>query len=67
MKFYSKVSLALCFLYSFSQTAHAYIDPETGSYSTQFLIAGLVVIAYVVKVYWKQIKSFYKKIFKKNK
>ena len=36
----------------FSANAHAYVDPGTGSLAIQFLIGGLVVLAYVVFRVW---------------
>jgi hypothetical protein len=52
-------SLALILCFGFPLSAHAYLDPGTGSYIFQLLIAGLVGIGFVVKVYWKRIRSFF--------
>lgn len=49
--------LALLFHLSFTQFVHAYLDPGTGSYLFQLLIAGLVGLLFAVKVYWRRIKS----------
>jgi len=38
--------------------AHAYVDPGTGSYILQILIAGMLGAAFAVKLYWRKIKSF---------
>jgi hypothetical protein len=38
---------------------YAYIDPATGGYVMQVIIA-----AYAVKVFWKKIKSFLTALFK---
>ena len=38
--------------------AHAYVDPGTGSYLLQILIAGLLGAAFALKLYWTRIKSF---------
>ena len=40
------------------QNVHAYIDLGTGSYILQFLIAGIVGMLYIVKIYWKKIKFY---------
>ncbi len=45
----------------------AYLDPGTGSYVIQLLIAGLMGAAFLVKLYWGKIKSFFVKIFSKDK
>lgn len=42
----------------FPSAAHAYIDPGTGSYFLQILIAGMLGAAFAVKLYWRKIKSF---------
>jgi len=39
--------------------AHAYVDPGTGSYILQLVIAGLFGAAVAVKIYWKRIKAFF--------
>lgn len=48
----------------FPSCAHAYLDPGTGSYVFQLLIASIVGAAFLVKVYWKRIKGFVTGIFK---
>lgn len=55
-----------CFavLAAFQQTAHAYIDPGSGSYFFQILIAGFLGGLYAVKLFWNSILSFFKKIFR---
>lgn len=37
----------------------AYLDPGTGSYVIQLLIAGLMGALFLVKLYWGKIKSFF--------
>jgi hypothetical protein len=46
--------------------AHAYLDPGTGSYIFQLIIAGIVGLAFLLKVYWKKIKAFFAKLFAKT-
>lgn len=43
--------------------AHAYVDPGTGSYALQLIIAGLLGAAFAVKIYWKRIKAFFSNLF----
>ena len=45
-------------------TAHAYIDPGTGTIILQALIGGIVAAGAAVSLYWRKIKSFFSK--KKN-
>ncbi len=37
----------------------AYLDPGSGSFLIQLLIAGLVGVGFFVKVYWKKIKGLF--------
>lgn len=43
--------------------AHAYLDPGTGSYVFQVLIAGLVGAAFGIKMFWRRIKGFFMRLF----
>ena len=45
---------------SFASHVYAYIDPATGSYVLQILIAGLVGGAFTIKKFWFQITMFFK-------
>lgn len=38
--------------------AYAYIDPGTGSYILQIVIAGLVGAAFTLKLLWKRLRLF---------
>jgi hypothetical protein len=40
-----------------TQVAQAYVDPGTGSYIIQILIALLAGAAFAVKIYWRKIKQ----------
>lgn len=44
----------------------AYLDPGTGSYIFQVLIAGLVGAGFAIKMFWIQIKSFMAAVFSKK-
>ena len=44
----------------------AYIDPGTGSLVLQIIIAGLCGGLFVVKIFWNQIKTFFKNLFSKG-
>jgi hypothetical protein len=37
----------------------AYLDPGSGSFLIQLLIAGLVGAGFLVKVYWRKIKGLF--------
>ena len=59
---------ALIILFLFSTFwCYGYIDPGTGSYVIQILIAAFVGISVGLRVFWKNIKEFFRKLFKKEK
>lgn len=45
----------------------AYIDPGSGSYILQLVIAGLVGGAFLLKSYWANIKTFFANLFSRSK
>lgn len=45
------------------QDAHAYLDPGSGSYIFQILIASLLGALFAIKVYWIKVLSLFKKLF----
>ena len=46
--------------------AFAYIDPGTGSFILQLIIAVLLGAAFAVKTFWKNIKAFFSKLLSKE-
>ncbi|MFH1536087.1 MAG: hypothetical protein ABIC96_03390 [Patescibacteria group bacterium] len=48
-------------LFLFPKPAYAYLDPGTGSYLFQILIAGLLGSLFFVKSAVKKVKEFFKK------
>ena len=60
-----KKTLALLALFHIAlpQIVYAYLDPGTGSYLIQVVIAALLGGLYAVKLFWKNIKTFIKNIF----
>jgi hypothetical protein len=45
---------------------HAYLDPGSGSYIIQILLATLLGGLFLVKVYWQKIVAFVQGIFSKK-
>ena len=45
----------------FPGTSAAYLDPGTGSFIFQIIIAGVVGGLYTIKTYWRNIKGIFKK------
>ncbi len=46
--------------------ARAYLDPGTGSYLFQILIAGLIGGLFAIKIFWVKIKGFFLGLFGKR-
>lgn len=46
---------AILMVVSDAQPAQAYLDPGTGSYSAQVLFAGLLVVVYSLRTFFRQI------------
>lgn len=55
----NSVVFAFLLILGSTRDAHAYIDPGTGSYVIQLIIAALVGVGFAVKVYWGRIKGFF--------
>ncbi len=44
----------------------SYLDPGSGSYLLQLLIAGALGAAFAVRLYWTRIKGFFSGLFGKS-
>lgn len=55
--------LTSIFVVAFSGEALAYVDPGTGSYVLQIVIAGLVAGVFAIKTFWLQIVAFFGGLF----
>ena len=60
------VILSLIYTFVLAPNAFAYLDPGTGSYILQLLIASMVGVLFSVKIFWTRIKEFVKGIFGKK-
>jgi len=49
-----------------SLPASAYLDPGTGSFILQAIIAGLMATLFTIKLYWYRLKSFVLRLAGKN-
>jgi len=45
------------------RSASAYLDPGTGSFIIQVLLAAVAGVGYLVKVFWNGIKNFFSSLF----
>jgi hypothetical protein len=56
----------LLFVIGFPASANAYIDPGTGSYIFQTIIAVVIGASFTIKLYWNKIKTFLTSLFSKG-
>jgi len=47
--------------------AHAYMDPGTGSYLFQLLMAAILGALFALKMYWRSVKAFIRNLFSRNR
>lgn len=52
---------------SVPKEAHAYLDPGTGSYILQLIIAGLFAGLFAIKNFWRNIRTFFSEFFLNRK
>lgn len=62
----SLYSIAIFHLF-FAKPAFAYLDPGTGSYILQILIAAVVGALFVIKPFFLKIKTFFRKIVRSSR
>ena len=66
MKIMKVVLIVSLFYLAFPQKAYAYLDPATGSYVLQIIIAALVGGLFVIKQYYSKIKGLFRKLFSRG-
>jgi hypothetical protein len=49
-----------------SQNAFAYLDPGTGSYVYQVLVAAIIGGLFTIKTFWRKIMNFFENILSKK-
>jgi len=57
----SRLFIILVFVVSLGlvpASAHAYLDPGTGSYVLQIVIGSLLAAAFTIKAFWHRIRAF---------
>lgn len=50
--------LGLLYFGTFTAPAHAYIDPGTGNFIIQMLVAGIAGSLFLLKTYWQKLKNW---------
>ena len=69
MKAQFKVIILLIALFLqiiFTNPAHAYIDPGTGSMIVQAVIAAVAAVSVSIGIFWRRIRSFFDRLFGRN-
>ena len=51
---------------TFYKNAFAYLDPGTGSYVFQVLVATAIGVLCTIKMHWQKITNFFGKLFSKT-
>ena len=59
-------SQATSIVFGLSGKELAYLDPGSGSYLLQLLIAGIVGAAFAIRMSWGRIKSFFRRLLGKQ-
>lgn len=54
------------YFFVFSKEAHAYIDPGTGTYIMQLIVAFIIGGVFFIKTYWRKIQTFLANFFSKQ-
>ncbi|MGB0911197.1 MAG: hypothetical protein ACPGYT_12610 [Nitrospirales bacterium] len=60
------LGLILLWQFIISGPALAYIDPGTGSYLFQMLMAGLLSSMFAVKMFWRNIRVYFSRFFSQS-
>jgi len=50
----------------FTSSAHAYLDPGTGSIILQAIVAAFAAFFSTLYIFWEKVKIFFRKVFKKD-
>lgn len=66
MKYFYTVIITLTFVIVLYDYAWAYIDPATGSYILQIVLAGILGALFTLKMFWKKISMSITRLFRKN-
>lgn len=61
------LGLMVVFMTAFQPQAQAYLDPGSGSFFIQMVLAGLIGASFMLKNFWKKVKEFFIKLFSGGK
>ena len=66
MTFFSIVIQVIVLLFVWTRNAHAYLDPGTGSYIVQILIAVIFAGWFAIKFFYRRVLDYFAKTFSKR-
>jgi len=62
-----RVFVIFVFIYFISaRQTYAYLDPGTGSYFFQIIIASLLGMLFAIKIFWRKIKDSFTHLFSRK-
>jgi hypothetical protein len=64
---YLKIFFIILFIFTGGGEAYAYLDPGTGSFIVQALLAVLAAVSVSISIFLNKLKNFFKNFFKKKK
>lgn len=70
MSFKDRVSLLMAlvlFHMTLAAPAHAYLDPGAGSYLIQILLAAIVGLGFLLKLYWRRLTAAIRRLLSRGK
>ena len=59
-------TLFFLFFFLFTSSAHAYLDPGTGSIILQAIVGAFAAFVSTLYIFWEKVKIFFRKVFKKD-
>ena len=59
-------TLFFLYFFLFTSSAHAYLDPGTGSIILQAIVGAFAAFVSTLYIFWEKVKIFFRKFFKKN-
>jgi hypothetical protein len=63
----SRLAFAVAALALFPRTAHAYVDPTSGSLVLQIVAAGVLGAVLTIKQWWSKATSLFRALFTRGK
>ena len=62
----TNITLFFLYFFLFTSSAHAYLDPGTGSIILQAIVGAFAAFVSTLYIFWEKVKIFFRKVFKKD-